>query len=55
MTVIINVAVAGGAVALVAVIVYVLAIAAVVGVPVIRPVDTSKDRPGVFEIAGAIE
>jgi hypothetical protein len=38
-----------------AVIVYVLELAAVVGVPVIRPVDVLNESPGVFEIVGEIE
>jgi hypothetical protein len=42
-------------VALVAVIVYVLEDADVVGVPDIKPVAESKEIPGVFEIAGEIE
>jgi hypothetical protein len=41
--------------ALVAVIVYVLDEAAVVGVPEIKPVEVENDSPGVFEIAGEIE
>ena len=40
---------------LVAVIVYVLADADVVGVPEINPVATSNESPGEFEIAGEIE
>ena len=39
----------------VAVIVYVLELAAAVGVPEMRPVDELKESPGVFEIAGEIE
>ena len=39
----------------VAVIVYVLELAATVGVPEMRPVDELKESPGVFEIAGDIE
>jgi hypothetical protein len=39
----------------VAVIVYVLELAATVGVPEMRPVDELKESPGVFEIAGEIE
>ena len=41
--------------ALVAVIVYVLELATVVGVPEIRPVEVLNARPGVLEIAGEIE
>jgi hypothetical protein len=42
-------------VAFVAVIVYVRASAAVVGVPEISPVEVLKESPGVFEMAGDIE
>jgi len=52
-TVIANVRVAVFA-ALLAVIVYVLALATVVGVPEIRPVEVLKESPGVFVIAGDI-
>ena len=54
LTVIANVRVAFGSVALIAVIVYVLETAAVVGVPEIRPVEVLKDSPGVLVIAGEI-
>ena len=39
----------------VAVTVYVVELAAAVGVPEMRPVDELKESPGVFEIAGEIE
>ena len=42
-------------VAFVAVTVYVVELAAVVGDPEMRPVDVLKESPGVFEIAGEIE
>jgi hypothetical protein len=42
-------------VAFVAVIVYVRIVAAVVGVPEIKPVVVLNESPGVFEIAGEIE
>ena len=52
---IVKVRVAAGLVAFVAVIVYVAADAAVVGVPEIRPVAVLNESPGVFEMAGDIE